>query len=139
RVGADMALDPSDPHALQQVLELTGGKGVDRSFEAVGNSAALKTALSVTRKGGSVTLIGNLNPSVDLPLQSVVTREISLLGSCAIAGEYPLALELLSRRLVDPASVLSATAPLADGPQWFDRLYRREKGLLKVVLHPGEV
>lgn len=138
RVGADLALDPSDPHSLQQVLELTGGRGVDRSFEAVGTGAALKTALSVTRKGGSVTLIGNLSPSVDLPLQSVVTREISLLGSCAIAGEYPLALELLSRRLVDPASVLSATAPLADAPQWFDRLYKREKGLLKVVLHPGE-
>jgi L-iditol 2-dehydrogenase len=32
---------------------------------------------------------------------------------------------------------ISATAPLEDGPRWFDRLYRREAGLMKVLLKPN--
>jgi len=33
--------------------------------------------------------------------------------------------------------LISAVAPLKEGPQWFDRLYQRERGLLKIVLEPG--
>jgi L-iditol 2-dehydrogenase len=35
---------------------------------------------------------------------------------------------------VDP--LISAAAPLAEGPQWFERLYAREPGLMKVILQP---
>jgi threonine dehydrogenase-like Zn-dependent dehydrogenase len=71
-----------------------------------------------------------------LPLQQVVTRQLTLFGSCAISGEYPLALDLMARGKVDVKALLSATAPLSQGASWFDRLYRRESGLLKVVLQP---
>jgi len=134
--GADVALDPADPTLLAQVQALTGGRGADRVFEAVGATAPIKTALSITRKGGSVTLIGNVSPSIELPLQSVVTRQITLYGSCAMAGEYPLVLDLMARGLIDVKSLISAIAPMSEGPSWFDRLYARESGLLKVVLVP---
>ena len=48
-------------------------------------------AVRSVRKGGAVTLVGNFKPHVDLPLQEVVTRELTLLGSCASSGEYPAA------------------------------------------------
>jgi len=88
------------------------------------------------RKGGVVTLVGNLAPGVELPLQAVVTRELSLLGSCASRGEYPACIEMLARGRIDVRPLLSAVAPLAEGPAWFDRLHRREPGLMKVVLRP---
>lgn len=136
KAGADFALDPALPETAQTLLDLTAGRGFDRSFEAVGATIPIKTAIAATRKGGSVTLIGNVSPSVEIPLQSVVTRQISLLGSCAMAGEYPLALDLLSSGKIDARSIVSAVAPLADGAEWFGRLYAKEKGLLKVVLEP---
>lgn len=134
--GADVALDPAAPDLRERVLAHSSGRGFDRCFEAVGATAPIKTAIASTRKGGSVTLIGNVSPSVELPLQSVVTRQISLLGSCAMAGEYPLVLDLLARGTINPDSIISARAPLSEGASWFDRLYAREKGLLKVVLEP---
>jgi (R,R)-butanediol dehydrogenase/meso-butanediol dehydrogenase/diacetyl reductase/L-iditol 2-dehydrogenase len=134
--GADVALDPTDPTLLAQVQALTGGRGADRVFEAVGATAPIKTALSIVRKGGSVTLIGNVSPTIELPLQSVVTRQIALYGSCAMAGEYPLVLDLMARGRIDVKSLISAVAPMSEGPSWFDRLYARESGLLKVVLVP---
>lgn len=134
--GADIALDPADPASRKRVLEMTGGRGVDRAFEAVGASAPIATAIAATRKGGSVTLIGNISPKAEFPLQSVVTREITLIGSCAISGEYPASLDLMASHTINLRSVISAVAPLEEGPLWFERLYRREPALLKVVLVP---
>jgi len=42
----------------------------------------------------------------------------------------------MARGAIDPAPLLSAAAPLAEGASWFDRLYRKEPGLLKVILKP---
>jgi threonine dehydrogenase-like Zn-dependent dehydrogenase len=135
-LGADDARLAGDPDLAAWVKDQTGGQGAHRAFEAVGATAPVKTAVSLVRKGGSVTLIGNLSPQIELPLQAVVTRELTLYGSCAIAGEYPLALDLMARGKINPRSVISAVRPLSEGASWFERLYAREAGLLKVVLEP---
>jgi len=134
--GADAVFDPADGELNKKILDLTGGRGFDRTFEAVGVNASLRTAITITRKGGSVTLIGNMNPTVELPMQSVVTRQISLFGSCAISGEYPIVLDMMSRKKIDVESLISKKAPLSEGQIWFDKLYNREDKLLKVVLIP---
>jgi L-iditol 2-dehydrogenase len=134
--GADAAFDPADGGTGERIRELTEGRGADRVFEAVGAAASVETAIRIARKGGSVTLIGNVSPEIRLPLQSVVTRQIALLGSCAMAGEYPIVLDLMARKKIDVAPLVSAVAPLSEGRSWFERLYARESGLLKVVLEP---
>ncbi|MDD3998461.1 MAG: galactitol-1-phosphate 5-dehydrogenase [Sphaerochaetaceae bacterium] len=136
QMGADAAFDPADPQLLANIDATIGRHGVDRVFEAVGATAPIQTALSIVRKGGSVTLIGNVSPKIELPLQSVVTRQITLYGSCAIAGEYPIVLDMMARKLIRVTPFISATAPLEDGQEWFERLYRRQANLLKVVLVP---
>jgi L-iditol 2-dehydrogenase len=136
RSGADVIVDPAAGDAAARVREATGGRGADAVFEVVGAAEPFQTALAAARKGGVVTLVGNLAVRVELPLQAVVTRELSLLGSCASSGEYPACLEMLARGRIDVRPLLSAVAPLDEGPAWFDRLYRREPGLMKVVLRP---
>ena len=134
--GVDAALDPADSSLDKKINEVTGGRGIDRVIEAVGATAPIKTAISIVQKGGSVTLVGNVSPSVEIPLQAVVSRQISLQGSCAISGEYPIALDLMARKKIDVKALLSATAPLSEGELWMNRLYNREGNLLKVVLIP---
>ena len=135
KLGASDTVDSrKDP--LKEITRLTRGVGADRSFEAVGISATIDLAVRCVRKGGAVTLIGNVAPKIELPLQIVVTRELDLQGSCASAGEYPACIDMMARGSIDPASLLSAVAPLSEGAVWFDRLYRKEPGLLKVILKP---
>jgi (R,R)-butanediol dehydrogenase/meso-butanediol dehydrogenase/diacetyl reductase/L-iditol 2-dehydrogenase len=134
--GADAVFDPADQGLTGKIMDLTGGRGLDRVFEAVGVATSIETAVSIVRKGGSVTLIGNVSPRIEIPLQAVVSRQISLLGSCAIAGEYPIALDLIARKKIDVDSLISKKAPLSEGQLWFDKLYKREDNLLKVVLIP---
>ena len=60
-----------------------------------GKSVSLDTALNSLKKGGLLTVIGNLDSKVDLPLQKLVTRQITLRGSCASSGEYPACLMIV--------------------------------------------
>ncbi len=135
-LGADETILAGGGDPAAAVRERTGGRGAEVVFEVVGSPDTLTTAVQSAAKGGAVVLVGNLTPQVPLPLQSVVTREISLLGSCASCGEYPLCLDLLAGGAIRVEPLISAVAPLADGPAWFDRLYAREKGLMKVILVP---
>ena len=113
------------------------GRGADVAFEVVGVTPALKAAVDVVRKGGSVTLVGNLSAEAGFALQSVVTREITLYGSCASSGEYPACLEMIARGRVNVDALISAVAPLEEGAAWFERLYGKEPGLMKVILTPS--
>jgi L-iditol 2-dehydrogenase len=134
--GADDAINAKSPDVQAQVLDLTEGRGADLAFEVVGASASFNTAVTSLRKGGSLTLVGNLAPKVEMPLQQVVTRELTLIGVCASSGEYPACIDMMARGQIDVRPFISAYAPLEEGPSWFDRLYRQEPGLMKVVLKP---
>jgi L-iditol 2-dehydrogenase len=136
KFGADVGLKADEADIPSEVNRLTGGIGADVAFEAVGIGSTVKTAVACLRKGGALTLIGNLSPSVDIPLQVVVTRQLSLFGSCASSGEYPQCLELIASEKVDVDSFISTAVPLEEGADWFRRLYAGEPGLMKVILKP---
>jgi len=127
--GADRACAP------EELAELVGD-GFDHAFEAVGAGETVGAALAALRKGGTCTLVGNLAREVPFPLQDVVTRELSVIGSCASCGEYPTCISLMAEGTVDVAPLLSEVAPLADAQGWFERLEAGEEGLGKVVLEP---
>jgi L-iditol 2-dehydrogenase len=135
-LGADIQLNPQRTDVPALVRDATGGHGADIAIEAVGATEPLATAVKSLRKGGTLTLVGNVSPQVELPLQWVVTRQVSLLGSCASSGEYPVCLDLLARGMIRVEPLISAVAPLEEGPAWFERLYRREPNLMKVILEP---
>ncbi len=136
RLGADATFNPAACDAPAEVLAETGGRGADAVIEAVGATDAIRTAIACARKGGAVTLIGNVSPNIDLPLQLVVTRQIRLQGSCASAGEYPACIQLLASGAIEVESMISARTPLDDAPAWFHRLHRREPSLMKVIVQP---
>jgi len=128
---------PPSPDPVAQVLDLTAGEGLDLAVEAVGRNQTVGAAIGSVRKGGTVVLVGNISPEVTLPLQKVVTRQIRLQGSCASAGEYPRAIQLMANGAIRVKPLITAIAPLDEGPQWFERLHAREPNLMKVVLTPG--
>jgi len=136
KFGADEVLDPSQNGLEKKIKDLTGGRGVDHVIEAVGATEPIKTAISIVRKGGSITLVGNVSPKVEIPLQAVVSRQLTLQGTAAISGEYPLALDLMARKKINVKALISAAVPLSEGDAWMNKLYNREGKLLKVVLIP---
>jgi len=96
-LGATQTFNSSSADVAAQIIEQTSGRGADAALECVGSNLPVKLALDSVRKGGSVTLIGNVAPTIELGLQSTVTRQIRLQGSCASSGEYPACISLISR------------------------------------------
>ncbi len=135
-LGADETYLAADPDLLAKLRAATSGHGPDIAVEVVGAQKSILTAVESVRRGGTVTLIGNLAPRVEIPLQTIVTRQLRLLGSCASAGEYGECIELMASGAINVHPLISAIAPLRDGAAWFDRLYHREPGLMKVILQP---
>lgn len=137
QLGASAAINAKVADAVPELKRLAGSEGVDVALEAVGSTPTITAAIESVRKGGTVVLIGNIAPKVEIPLQAVVSRQIRLQGSAASAGEYPQAIEMLANGAVNIKPLISMIAPLAEGPQWFERLHAREANLMKVILSPG--
>ena len=135
-LGADVCLKADDVDVPEEVRKLTRGRGADVVLEVVGATATIKTAIQSARKGGSLTLVGNLAPTVEMALQAIVTRELSIFGTCASSGEYPACIDLLASGAIRVDEMITAKASLDEGPDWFARLYDGEPGAMKVILEP---
>jgi len=131
--GADLVLSPQQTQSMPPARAIPSA---DLVFDAVGINDTVQGAIDTVGKGGRVVLVGNLQPEVSLPLQKVVTRELTLLGSCASQGDYPRCLGLIARKAVRVEPLISVVAPLEEGPYWFDQLYHRRQPLMKVILRP---
>jgi L-iditol 2-dehydrogenase len=136
QLGADDLLRGDQCDVPEVIRGLTGGRGADVALEVVGATATVKSAIASVRKGGFVTLVGNVSPTIELPLQSVVTREITLRGTCGCNGEYPQCIDLMDRGVINVAPLITAKISLADGPQWFERLHAGDPEQMKVVVQP---
>jgi L-iditol 2-dehydrogenase len=136
KTGADEVFVSNQVDVLAEVMKRTNGEGVPIVVECVGFGPTVTLAVDASRKGGQISLVGNLAAKVDLPLQKVVTREITLYGSCASSGEYAEGLEAIEKGeiVIDP--LLSAVVPLSEGGEWFHRLHSGKEPLIKVVLKP---
>jgi len=133
-MGADEAVHPDV--LPTQIADLTGGKGADITFEAVGLTQTIAAALDATRTGGTVVLIGNVAVMPPVDIQKVVSKELTLTGSYASAGEYAEAPRLVAEGAIDPSPLISGIFPLEQGPACFDRLHRGGEGLVKIILRP---
>ncbi|MDP3069073.1 MAG: galactitol-1-phosphate 5-dehydrogenase [Opitutaceae bacterium] len=138
RLGATHTINSGREDAAAIVASITGGKGADTAFEVVGFTPTLNLALASLRRGGTCVIVGNLSPKTqDFPLQAVVTKELTITGTCGSAGEYPLCLDLIAKGAVDVRPMIETVAPLADGAGWFDKLSAKDGGkYMKVILRP---
>lgn len=135
--GATDCVNSKDADALEKILAVSKG-GVDVAIDATGIESTVNLCIKSVHLDGRVVLIGNLAPAINFPLQYVVTRQISLFGSCASAGEYPACLDLIASGQVEVDSMISKLVPLAEGDLWMNKIFNREDGLTKIVFLCGD-
>lgn len=135
QLGATEVFNSKQSDAVKSVVDLTGG-GADHAFEVVGASVTVNMAIDCVRKGACVTLVGNLSPEVTMPLQKVVTRELTLFGSCAINGEYPEALTAIADGHIQVTPLITAQVNIDNAGEWFAKLKAAEQPYLKVLVCP---
>lgn len=136
KLGASATVNPAKSNLKEAVFEMTGGKGVDVALEAVGYAKTFADAVSVTKLGGYVVAVGNLEKKAEFDLQELVARELTFTGSYASAGEFSRCIEWVASGRINVKPLISDVLPLSEGPRAFERLLKAEEYLLKIVLEP---
>lgn len=122
-LGADVTINPRTEDLEEAVADLTGGSGVDVAVEAVGLSATAQQTLEVVRNKGTVVWIGNNQRMIEVDMQAIVTRELTVLGAYGMSSlEFERSLQMLADGLIPYEQIISRRATLEEGPHLFDEL-----------------
>ena len=136
-MGADLALDATDPDTERRIIEATGGEGVDVVLEMSGAVPALHQALRVITRGGRISLLGIFNGPVPLELSDqVIMQGLRLHGIFGrrVYDTWERTQALLRSGALDVTPIITHRLDLAEWPKAFELLESRHAG--KVVLLP---
>ena len=135
-LGADPALDVSTGDPAEAVRGLTDGRGADIVLEAVGIGPTVAQSIALVRHSGTITWVGNSAPEVPLPMQQVVSRELTIRGAYGYVDEFAEAIALLAAGWPDAHRLIERTAGLDAGEALFRDLAAGTVPAVKVVLVP---
>jgi len=136
KLGADKVINPLKSDLRKAILEETKNRGADVAFEAVGYAQTFRDGVSVTKTGGHLVAVGNLEKAAEFNLQELVARELTFTGSYASSGEFRDCIDLVASGKINVEPLISDVLPLKDGPGAFERLLKAKEDLLKIVLEP---
>jgi len=125
----------SDP--VKQILEATGGEGVDVVLEASGNTGALLNAMAMIKRGGTISCVGLFSQPVEFPAQELIYKGIKLVMGLGNVVNLPKLMKLVERGRIDVRGIGTHTFSLENAVAAYD-LFEHHKDLcLKVFLRPG--
>jgi L-iditol 2-dehydrogenase len=138
-LGADVAVDVETGDPVATVRAALDDRGADAVFEAVGSTPTVQQSVSVVRPGGQVTWIGNSEPRVELEMQDLVTKELTLRGAYAYGtdGEFDRAIDALAAGRIDVRPLIEHVAPLGEGSGLFRDIAEGRLAAVKVILTPA--
>lgn len=130
KLGATRGVNAASGDPVAQVLELTGGRGVDVAIEALGRPETVVNAFQMTREGGRTVVIG-LAPgqaTAAIEVTRLVRRSIRLTGSygCRVRTDMPEIVSLAARGLIDVSKSISRRYRLDDCAEAYQALNRGE-------------
>lgn len=128
-LGATHAVDPNAGDSVEQIKDLTDGRGVDVAFEVIGLEQTINQAVRASRRGGQTILVGIPAPDVYLKVRALVgmvlqAKDIrgSWYGSCHPREDIPVLLELYETGSLQLDRLISTELTLDDVNHGFELL-----------------
>lgn len=135
RLGADQVVSPE--HAVEEILQLTGGRGVDVAVEALGRQVTLDNCFAVTRFGGTVSSVGVYGGQerVSIPLDGSFYHRRFITTLCPTGRKrLDYLLRLIGDGRVDLTPLFTHSMPLSDVVHGYDMFRRHADGVIKIAL-----
>jgi alcohol dehydrogenase len=107
RFGATATVNSRDGGAHEAVLKMTGGRGVDTAIEAVGIPATFELCQKIIAPGGTIANIGVHGTKVDLHLESLWDRNITITTRLVDTVSTPMLLNVLRSNSIDPKILIT--------------------------------
>jgi alcohol dehydrogenase len=133
--GATKVVDSNDGKAVEKVLELTGGAGVDVAIEAVGIPATFDICQAILAPGGRLANVGVHGKPVELHLERLWSQNITLTTRLVDTVTTPLLLRMVQSGRLQPGKLITHRFELADVMRAYDTFgHAAQEQALKVVL-----
>jgi alcohol dehydrogenase len=107
RFGATTTVNSTDGKAAEAVMKLTGNLGVDVAIEAVGVPASFELCQAIVAAGGNIANIGVHGTKVDLHLESLWDRNITITTRLVDTVSTPMLLKTLCSHRLDPKLLIT--------------------------------
>lgn len=107
RFGATAAINSADGKAVETVMKLTGGHGVDAAIEAVGIPATFELCQQLVAPGGTIANIGVHGTKVDLHLEQLWDRNITITTRLVDTVSTSMLLNIVRSRKLDPKLLIT--------------------------------
>jgi len=121
RLGAAYCADPSAADPVPEIRGALGGRA-DVTFDCVSTQASIGQAIALAENGGTVMAVGVAENDVRVPLPIIQDREIRISGSAMyVASDVKRAIELIASGAVPAGELVTATLPLAEAREAFQR------------------
>ena len=107
RFGATATVNSADGNAAEQVMKLTGGRGVDTAIEAVGVPATFQLCQDIVAAGGNIANIGVHGVKVDLHLEKLWSHNITITTRLVDTVSIPLLLKTVQSKRIDAKQLIT--------------------------------
>ena len=135
---ADMGLNPAKVNVPEAIRELTGGRGADRTIEAVGAKGTYELALEAVRPGGNVSIIGVFEQPQTLELNKLWIKNIQINMGLVNANRIPELIKLIQAGKINTNFLCTHRAPLNDIVKGYDIFGNKKDNCLKWIVTPYE-
>ena len=135
KFGATDVVNSTDDRAVEKVMALTGGKGVDVAIEAVGIAPTFEMCQHIIGAGGHIANIGVHGHSVTLHLEKLWSHNVTITTRLVDAVTTPLLLKTAMTGKLKPAQLVTHHFALDDILKAYDTFGNAAKErALKVIL-----
>jgi alcohol dehydrogenase len=139
-LGADITINNGTENAVERVMELTGGLGADVAIEAVGVPQTFELCTELARPGGRIANVGVHGCSVELHLETLWIRGVTITTGLVDAFSTPQLLALVASGRLDATPLATHRFPLDETMSAYDTFAdAAETHALKVVLEATSV
>jgi len=140
RMGADHVIDSSRTDPVEEILRLTGGRGVDVSIEALGTQATFEACLRVLRPGGTLSSLGVYSTDLTIPLGAFATGlgDHQIVTTLCPGGKERMRrlMSVIQSGRVDLGPMVTHRFKLDDIEKAYELFGHQRDGVLKVAITP---
>lgn len=140
KMGADVTLNFHNVDVVEEILKLTGGRGVDASIEALGTQTTFENALRVLKPGGTLSSLGVYSSDLSIPLGAFHAGlgDNKIVTSLCPGGKERMRrlLNVVASGRVDLGALVTHQYDLTDITDAYDLFANQRDGVLKVAIKP---
>jgi L-gulonate 5-dehydrogenase len=125
----------------EYVKDITGGKGVDIAFEAVGHEVRVegrhnpvRTCINAIKGGGKICVLGLSDHPSEILMKELIWKEAKIIASRVSHGEFSKAIDALDKGILNPDKMITGILKLEEAQKGFELLVKEPGKNLKILL-----